>query len=432
MKKDVIVLLEFFEVPTNLEEIKRIICVTQRAYEHVLLHLYGHTNRNEVIRCGPVKNDVQIFLFGQTQPFNFDLLNGGDKSLSDVLPPTPYAVNLLLQDIENLTAFTKTFNNKKKKKRYLFAPPNGDLYKNKDLPGDENMVAFLEFARCLYARMLYYEHTRTTYSTTTVHKKTLYLRGGGQHGTIVWGGASAILRKHYTPSSSPFEYFAGDSFGAAIAVMAALDPTGERLFFDRVLETCTRMKLDEADRPLNRDVAIEFVQFSLHEYIDRSLGELNLPVDIMVSNLSRGVEHAILNRHTAPDMKLGDALVASMSIPFIVGEHFGYLDGALTAWDYVDRLGADCVVIGLGATDMALDKLQHFGALGDTTAGIVEMWRNFSGQCEPLKSPSKPHEHFCIPTRDSNVSILGGSIGTTSWHILNFQHGFEMATAVAT
>jgi predicted acylesterase/phospholipase RssA len=425
--KDLIVLLEFFEIPPDLEETKRIVCVTQRAYEHVLLHLCGKTNRNEVIRDVVPVTDIQVFLFGQTEPFDFEVLNGCDKSLSDVLQPQRFAMNELLQDLEILTTFANSIQ-KKKKKRYVFAPPNGDLYHNQGggdvVPGDGSMVAFLEFARCLYARMLYYEHTRTTRSTTTVHEKTLYVRGGGQHGTIVWGGVGAILRRHR------FEYYAGDSFGAAIAVMAALDPTGERLFFDRVLETCTRMKLDEGDRPLNRDVAIEFVQSSLHEYIDRTLGELDLPVDIMVSNLSYGVEHAILNRSTAPDMKLGDALVASMSIPFIVGEHFGFLDGGLTAWNYVDRLGADCVVVGLGGVvdGTPWDKLRHFGALGDATVGIVEMWRKFSGQCEPLKSPSKPHEHFCIPTRDSNVSILGGSIGTTSWHVLNFQHGFEVVT----
>jgi predicted acylesterase/phospholipase RssA len=253
----------------------------------------------------------------------------------------------------------------------------------------------------------------------------LYVRGGGQHGTVGWGAVSAVLR-HST--SNPFEHFAGDSFGSAIAVISALDNTGETLFFDRVVETCHRMQLDERNRPLDRDAAIEFVCESLHEHIDRTLSDLNLPVDILVTNLARGVEHAVLNRHTAPDMKLKDALVASMSLPFVIGEHFSYFDGGLTAWDYVDRLGDNSIVVGLATSNMSMEALSVLGSSGTAVSSLLKMWQKLTGQYDVLHS-YKPYEQFCVPTRDFNVSILGGMIGTTSWHILNFQHGFEIVSS---
>jgi hypothetical protein len=395
----VFVLLEFFRVPTRASSI---ICVTRRAYTHVLKF------------C--VKNSlthIKIYLFGEKRPFAF---------LTQTIPDDDEVS--VASSIDELTRLIAFANILKSPRDYpiLLAPPDGSLYAGRPLASDQHLIGLVEFARCLYARMLYFERTATPMSTIPVRAKTLYVRGGGQHGTIVWGGASALLRHLAT---TPFEYFAGDSFGAAVAVASALDPTGERLFYERMVETCTRMKLDEVDRPLNRDVAIEFVQSSLHEYIDQTLGELNLPVDIVVSSISRGLEVAVLNKDTAPDVKLGDALIASMSIPVVVGEHFGYFDGGLTAWDYVNRLGADSVVVGLSTADMPLEKLQLFGPLGDAVLGIISMWCDFSGQNSEHAVSYKPYKQFCIPTRDTSVSVAGGSIGTTSWHVHNFQHGFD-------
>jgi hypothetical protein len=408
-----VVLLEFFDLP-DFSQYEYIICVTQRAYERVLSNLYGNDYPEQIV-TELLYPDVCVQFFGTT-PFDFSQVSlDGEHTLRDYLPPVPF--DIVVQDIHKLTSFVHSDS-------YVYTRPNGDTYFSVSnvRPGDTNILSFLEFVRCLYARMFCYIHSP---KVSPSKPRTLYVRGGGQHGTVGWGAVSAVLR-HST--SNPFEHFAGDSFGSAIAVISALDNTGETLFFDRVVETCHRMQLDERNRPLDRDAAIEFVCESLHEHIDRTLSDLNLPVDILVTNLARGVEHAVLNRHTAPDMKLKDALVASMSLPFVIGEHFSYFDGGLTAWDYVDRLGDNSIVVGLATSNMSMEALSVLGSSGTAVSSLLKMWQKLTGQYDVLHS-YKPYEQFCVPTRDFNVSILGGMIGTTSWHILNFQHGFEIVSS---
>ncbi len=406
-----VVLLEFFDIP-DFSKCKHIICVTQRAYERVLSALYGNEYPEQLV-CELLYPDVCVQFFG-SEPFDSTQISlDGEHTLRDYLPPVP--IDIVVRDIHQLTNFAH-------KDSYVYTQPNGGAYLSDVVPGDTNILSFLEFVRCLYARMLCYKHSPKAAPPNP--RRTLYVRGGGQHGTVGWGAVSAVLRH----ASAPFEYFAGDSFGAAIAVISALDISGTQLFFDRVIETCHRMQLDERNRPLDRNAAIEFVCESLHEHIDRTLSDLDLPVDILVSNLARGVEHAVLNRHTAPDMKLKDALVASMSIPVIIGEHSGFFDGGLTAWDYVDRLGADSVVVGLATSNMSMEALSVFGSSGIAIDGLVRMWQELTGQKDAFCC-HKPYRQLCVPVRDPNVSILGGMIGTTSWHILNFQFGFDAVSS---
>lgn len=413
-KMQTVVLLEFFNLP-DFSQYKNVICVTQRAYERVLSALYGNEYPEQIV-TELLYTDVLVFRNTDLPPFDFTQVPlDGEHTLRDFLPPVP--IDIVVQDIQNLTSFVHSDT-------YVYTQPNGDTYSSHSniIPGDSNILSFLEFVRCLYARMYTYTHSP---KVVPQKSRTLYVRGGGQHGTIGWGAVSAVLRH----TTTPFEYFAGDSFGSAIAVMCALDKEGTVLFFDRLIDTCHRMQLDERNRSLDRDAAIEFICTSLHDYIDRTLADLNLPVDILVTNLARGAEHAVLNRHTAPNMKLKDALVASMSIPIIIGEHSGYFDGCLTAWDYVDRLGDDSVVVGLTTSNITLHALSMFGSSGSAITGMIHMWQQLTGQNDVLHS-YKPYRQFCVPTRDPNVSVLGGMIGTTSWHILNFQFGFDAVSAL--
>lgn len=409
-----VVLLEFFQLP-DWDQYKHVICVTQRAYERVLSALYGNEFPEQIV-TELVHPDVCVRFFG-SEPFDCTQVKlDGQHTLRDYLPPIP--LDIVVQDLQRLANFEHLDT-------YVYSKPDGgyySLYKT-ITPGDTNVLSFLEFARCLYARLFCFTHSPKVQPSKP---RTMYIRGGGQHGTICWGGACAVLRH----SVEPFTYFAGDSFGAAVAVMCALDPSGQHLFFDRMMQVCHRMKLDESDQPLNREAALGFVRHSLHEYIDRTLSELDLPVDILVSNLERGVEHAVLNRHTAPDMKLGDALVASMSIPVIIGEHFQCLDGTLTAWDYVERLGPESIVVGLATTKMPMGLLRAFGLCGSALVGLVDMWQDLTGQKSGAIESYRPFRQFCIPAREPDVSTIGGSIGTTPWHILNFQFGFDQVSSV--
>jgi hypothetical protein len=410
-----VVLLEFFDLP-DFAQYKNVICVTQRAYERVLSALYGNDYPEQIV-TELLFPDVCVTLFENTNPFEMTQVPlDKEHTLRDHLPPVP--IDIVMQDLHKLTTFVHSDT-------YVYTRPNGDTYQSLSniVPGDTNILSFLEFVRCLYARMFVHSHSPKV--VVPEKPRTLYVRGGGQHGVVGLGATSAVLRH----TREPFKQFAGDSFGAAIAVMCALDNTGELLFFDRVIETCHRMQLDERNRPLDRESMVEFVCAYLHEYIDRTLSDLNLPVDILVTNLERGAEYAVLNRHTTPNMKLKDALMASMSIPVIIGEHSGYFDGGLTAWDYVDRLGNDSIVVGLATSNVSMHALNMFGASGIAVAGLVQMWQKLTGQNDELHSYN-PYRQICVPLRDPTVYLLGGMIGTTSWHILNFQFGFEIASSV--
>jgi hypothetical protein len=413
----VIVLLEFFDLP-DFSQCKHVICVTQRAYERVLSALYGNEYPEQLV-TSLLHPDVCVS-FSDSEPFDLSQVAlDGEHTLRDYLPPIPF--DMVVQDIRKLTSFVHSDT-------YVYTQPNGGMYLSNITPGDSNILSFLEFVRCLYARMLCYTHShRKEKDSSPTKPRTLYVRGGGQHGTVTWGAVCAVLRN----TSEPYEHFAGDSFGAAIAVMCALDKPGTALFFDRVIDTCHRMQLDTQNRPLNKEAAIEFVCTSLHEHIDRTLSDLDLPVDILVTNLERGVEHAVLNRHTAPDMKLKDALIASMSIPVIIGEHCSYLDGGLTAWDYVGRLGPESTVVGLamGPNVFMQQTFGMFGSAGTAVNGLMQMWQDLTGQKDVLCCHNKPYQQFCVPVRDPDVPLLGGTVGTTSWHILNFQYGFDITSA---
>lgn len=413
-----ILLLEFYKLD-DLLEMNEIICVTQRAYERVLAYLCDNDYPEQLISKTP-SDPVQVRFGLNGTPFDFSQINpNGNQTIRDFLPKPP--VDIIVQDIQNLWNFKTNYV---REPNDVFATPNGKTYVEKggSLPDDGHILGFLEFARCLYAQQLAYIHQPTPVVRTA---RTLYIRGGGQHGTVAWGALSAVLRQ----SEQKFERFAGDSFGSALAVMAALDPSGsDALYLDRVIEVCHFMKLDESDRPLNRDAALEFVKFSLHEHIDKTLGELNLPVDILVSKIDTGVEHTVWNAQTMPNITLGDALVASMSIPVFIGAHSGCFDGGLTAHTYTDGLTSNSVVITLGcSSSIDLGKMDLIGTCGSVLRDIVSNWQMLSGHIEPRSVHGA--KQISLTVRDKDVSIMGGSVGTTSWHVLNFQHGFDEAIA---
>jgi hypothetical protein len=416
--KRAIVLLEFYQLESNLslgEEVVEVVCVTQRAYERVLSKLCDNEFPEQIVTQLPSKPVRVRFGLGG-EPFDFSKLNpNGEQTLRDILPSPP--IDIVVQDIQNLwnfkTKYVQTPND-------IFAQPNGDAYDSMTPPDDQHILGILEIVRCLYAQQLVYMHQP---NPTVRTARTLYVRGGGQHGTIAWGALSAVLRQ----AEQPFDRFAGDSFGSALAVMAALDSSGSgHLFLDRVIDVCHHMNLDEEDRPLNREAALEFVQFSLHEHIHKTLGELNLPVDILVSNINTGIEHTVWNAQTMPNVTLGDALVASMSIPVFIGAHSGCFDGGLTANIYTDGLTSNSVVITLGCSSMDLTKLAGVaGACGSVLCEIVSNWQELSGQTGHRSMNGA--KQILLTVLDPDVSILGGSVGTTSWHVLNFQHGFDEA-----
>lgn len=410
--KRAIILLEFHKFESSLFSFEEIVCVTQRAYERVLSNLCDNDFPEQIITQLPA-TPIRVRFGLNGSPFDFSQLNpDGTQTLRDFLPRPP--IDIAVQDLQNLwnfkTEYVQTPND-------VFAVPDGNSY-TEVMVGDGHILGFLEFARCLYAQQTIYIHQP---NPTVRTARTLYIRGGGQHGTIMWGALSAVLRQ----TEQPFERFAGDSFGSALAVMAALDPSGSH-YLDRVIEVCKHMKLDEADRPLNRDGALEFVKFSLHEHIHKTLGELNLPVDILVSKIDTGVEHAVWNAQTMPDTTLGDALVASMSIPVFIGAHSGCFDGGLTAHHYADGLSSNSVVMTLGcSTSIDLSKFDLAGTCGSALRQIIQNWQILSGHLEPRSMNGA--KQVSLTVRDPDVSILGGSIGTTSWHVLNFQHGFDEA-----
>jgi hypothetical protein len=397
----IVVLLEFFDLP-DFSQCKNVVCVTQRAYERVLSALYGNEYPEQIV-SELLFPDVSVRFF-DSDPFDPTQVSlDGDHTLRDYLLPVP--IDIVVHDIHKLTSFVHSDS-------YVYTRPNGETYSSFSnlLPTDKNVLGMLEFARCLYARLLYFQHTP---KPPRKNVRTLYVGGGGQHGTTCWGSASSVLRQ-----STPFEYYAGDSFGSVIAVLCALDPSGEQMFFERMIQTCHSMRLDEADRNLTGAVAIEFAQTALQGYVDKTLAELDLPVDILVTVNAKGVEHAIFNRHTAPDMKLGDAVVASMSIPVIIGEHFGCFDGGTLAHEYVQTLSSDSVAVGIQCNQKVTSLSSMFGTFGGSIEKIVNLWLY-------LNSGTVHEKQQLVPVRDPNVSVLGGLIGTTSWHILNFQHGFD-------
>lgn len=407
-----IVLLEFHEL--DLSSVNEVICVTQRAYEKILSKLCDNEFPEQIVNQTP-STPIQVRLGLNGAPFDFSQINpNGSQTLRDLLPRPP--VDIVVQDIQNLWKFKTDYV---REDHDVFATPDGNAY-SEVMVGDGHILGLLEFVRCLYAQQVVYIHQPTPTVRTA---RTLYIQGGGQHGTVAWGALSAVLRQY---EQEPFGRFAGDSFGAVLAVLAALDPSGSKtLFLDRVIEVCHRMKLDESDRPLNRDAALEFVKCCLHEHIDKTLGELNLPVDILVSKIDRGVEHAVWNAQTMPDITLGDALVASMSIPVFIGAHSGCFDGGLTAHMYTDGLASNSVVIILGCSSIDLTKLGMVGSCGNVFREIVYNWQELTGQ----KGHRSMHgaKAVSLTVRDPDVSIMGGSVGTTSWHVLNFQHGFDEA-----
>lgn len=401
-----VVLLEFFDLP-DFSKSKHVICVTQRAYERVLCALYGNEFPEQIVNS-LLYPDVHVQFFG-SDPFDFTQVSlDGEHTLRDYLPPVPF--DIVVQDIHKLTSFVHSDS-------YVYTQPNGDTYASSSqfFPTDKNLLGMLEFARCLYARLLCFEHSPKPQRKNV--RRTLYVQGGGQHGTTCWGLASAMLRH----APTPFEYFAGDSFGSVVAVLCALDPVGEHLFFERMVETCRRLRLDEADRNVTGEVAIEFAQTALGEYVDKTLAELDLPVDIIVTGLARGVEHAVLNKHTAPNMKLGDAVIASMSIPVVIGEHLGYFDGAILAHEYVQTLSSDSVVVGIQCSSTVPKGFLStmFGTFGGSIEKIASLWASINVDM------NDDDRLRMVPVRDPSVSVLGGWIGTTSWHVLNFHYGFE-------
>ncbi len=415
--KRAIVLLEFHHV--EFEEVEEVVCVTQRAYERVLSKLCDNEFPEQIVTKLP-SNQIQVRFGLNGTPFDFAQINpNGNQTLRDFLPKPP--VDIVVQDIRDLwyfkTSYSHTNNND------IFATPDGEMYAQTSslFPGDNHILGFLELARCVFARQLLHLYQP---NKSIITRRTLYIRGGGQHGTITWGALSAVLRQS---EQNPFERFAGDSFGSALAVIAAIDASGGgRLYYDRMIEVCHRMKLDESDRPLDREAALDFAKYSLNEYVDKTLGELDLPVDILVTSIETGMELAVWNAETKPDVTLGDALVASMSIPAFIGAHSGCFDGGITAYEYTDRLGENSVVITLGCV-VDLSKFQLLGTTGDVAREIVANWRLFSG-FEKVRSVHGSKQIF-LTVRDPSLSIWGGSVGTTSWHVLNYQHGFDEAIA---
>lgn len=407
-----IILLEFHEL--DLQDMNEVICVTQRAYEKILSKFCDNDFPEQLVTQVPSR-PVQVRFGLNAAPFDFSQIHpNGNQTIRDFIPSPP--VDIVVQDIQNLWKFKLEYV---RNPTDVFATPDGKAYAEVMI-GDGHILGFLEFARCLYAQQLVYIHQP---KPTVRAARTLYIRGGGQHGTVAWGALAAVLRQ----SEQKFERFAGDSFGSALAVMAALDPSGsDALYLDRVIEVCHHMKLDESDRPLNRNAALEFVKFSLHEHIDKTLGELNLPVDILVSKIDTGIEHTVWNAQTMPNITLGEALVASMSIPVFIGEHSGCFDGGLTAHTYTDGLTSNSVVVTLGcSSSINLTMFDLVGICGSVLRDLVSNWQKLSGHLEPRSVHGA--KQVSLTVRDPNVSILGGSVGTTAWHVLNFQHGFDEA-----
>lgn len=258
-------------------------------------------------------------------------------------------------------------------------------------------------------------------------KKTLFVRGGGQHGSVVMGAVANVLR------DTSFERFAGASFGAAVAALAALHLD----ILDRLVHVCESLNLGHPDgfeRTLDGDVALAFIRDLFPDgLIERTLGELNLELDVVVTRVS-DFEPVILNAETAPNVRLVDALRASMGIPFFIGcceiEGIMYMDGDFTSYTYIENyMDESSVVVGLVASEsesclfnesMLQGFIGHEGSIIEKVKFLFDQFLvwfkekySFVGRC---------HKSY-VSIRDPSVAICGGPTGSTTWHLLNFEHG---------
>lgn len=271
--------------------------------------------------------------------------------------------------------------------------------------------------------------------------KTLFIRGGGQHGSCLMGVAARVT------STEPFERFAGASFGAAIAALLAL-----RLnILDQLVHVCESMGLGHPDgfeRRLDGDVALAFVLGLFPNasvdvvgvqkpIVEQTLGELNLDLDIVVTRVS-DLEPVVLNATTAPHVRLVDALRASMGIPIFIGcceiDGTMYMDGDLTSYTYIEGLSEDSVVVGL--------EMGTTAAAARTCLFDESLLSTFIGEGSLIEKVKFLFDHFLVwfragydfvgrarrayvTIRDPSISICGGPTGSTSWHLLNFDHGAQ-------
>ena len=272
-----------------------------------------------------------------------------------------------------------------------------------------------------------YLDTNEINTTTPV----LFIHGGGQHGTILWGVLNAFLKSN----KSSFQHFAGVSFGAALAIWAAMyshDSTESGI--ERLFSLCTHMKIHTCERILDQSGMHDFVDCLFIHEKDLTLLEVHnryfpsSTVDILTTNSST-FHSVVMNHLTFPHVKLKDALRASMAIPLFIGSYelngMVCIDGDITSIRYKKLcLPHNSVILKMdGDTQINLGDVFNENSFGqEWYTKLCTFFKLISNGYDCTPNGTRV---YSVPVRDTSQTVFGGLIGNTIWHFENFQFGFN-------
>ncbi len=404
---------------SDTKESDEIICVTQSSFIRTLMRMCRVRSVHEIITKTP---HTFMYIKYRSIEIRRSSIRVGEDRIKDLFD-SEEPLFVYLQKIDDWNYFVNTFDFKSE--QYEVIPLRSNLSYEMNM---ESIIGMLEFLEMSMIR-----HFSPIESTPrSIYEPTLFIHGGGQHGSVLIGATTAALEKL---GSRSFTRFAGASFGAAIAATLALR---NKTLYEALNDCCQSMKLYEtrySEKIVNGDVALQFVQgFLTPEENEKTLGELNLNVDILVTRIP-DLSMYVLNAQTAPNVKLKDALKASMGLPVVIGSTtletaegtMCFIDGNFYAETYLKSLkhpGSTEVKLAGSTGIVDLSSLLEENSIGKRVFDFAQ--HVFAFFIEKFERQYLPYQ-VITDVRDKDQPVFGGAVGSTTWHLLNYEFGFKEA-----
>jgi hypothetical protein len=298
-----------------------------------------------------------------------------------------------------------------------------------DAVGDQGVVPFVHFVRWFMGKTLVRAsglEPDCTVPPFEPEDRPVFLCGGGQNAIQTFGAYAAYAKS--TGHLDQKRSLAGASMGAVIAASyVSAGDTG--VVYDRFVRCLEEIAGHRAEKStLERALRVLLADKS-HETFEDLFLRRGQRLDVVVTDV-KSCKPCVYNWITTPRVPILDAVLASCSIPFVLGVHEIdrklLCDGEIYAYRYLSSSNVPFVVIDYipkqSAIRNALEGLRFAsGPFASVMCAVKQLVENYSSSRYSYGS----NVVIRVPMDDVLFMELSADFAGVAHHIQSYNHGYS-------
>lgn len=257
--------------------------------------------------------------------------------------------------------------------------------------------------------------------------RPVFLYGGGQNAMQTFGSYAAYA--NLTGHLAAKHTLAGASMGAVVA--ASYVSVGDvGVVYDRFVEAVHQLAGHKADKSCIESALRLMLGDRSHETFEDLFKRTQQRLDVLVTDV-KTCKPCVYNYVTKPHVRVLDAVLASCSIPLVIGLHRidGQLlcDGELYAHEYIPAVSC---VIDYTSTRSAVQHVfsgpmfETFRSASSPFASVMAAVRKMTDSYVAARANVSHPKLVKVPMDMSLFTEITADFADASRHVANYAHGF--------